>query len=289
MMINRSKSYPYILVTPAILFLMIVTLYPTLYSLYLAMTRTRMGIMEFVGFRNYRIALMSTEFWQSMRNSLIFTSFYVLLTIVIGYGIALLLNRGMRLTGLYMTIIFLPWVLSEITTGVVWRWMFYQDYGILQNLLGPLFGGYKFISRPEGAMGIVIAATVWRSISFAMLLLLAGLQTVPKEVHEAAAMDGADGWKSFWKITWPLTLPTTIVTIVFMTIQAVNGVGMILSITEGGPGRATEVLGLLMYRQAMQFYNFGYAAALSVTLLILNFILAAFYIRGLNRETALAG
>lgn len=288
-MVNRNKAYPYVLITPAILFLMVVTLYPTLYSLYLAMTRTRMGVMEFIGLKNFQIALNSSEFWQSMRNTLIFTSFYVILTVVIGYGIALLLNRKLRLTALYMTIIFLPWVLSEITSGVVWRWMFYQDFGILQNLLGPLFGGYKFIARPAGAMGIVIAATVWRSISFAMLLLLAGLQTVPREVHEAASIDGADAWDSFWKITWPLTLPTTMVTIVFMTIQAVNGVGMILSITEGGPGRATEVLGLLMYRQAMQFYNFGYAAAISVTLLILNLILAAFYLRGLSRENALSG
>lgn len=286
---NRNGYYPYLLTAPALLFITAVSLYPTLYSLYLSMTRSKKGVTQFVWLDNFKIILRSADFAESLRNTLVFSSLYVILTVVIAYVLALLLNRGLKLTGVYMTIIFLPWILSEITTGVVWRWMFYQDYGILQNLLGPLFNNVALITRPWGAMSIVIAATVWRSISFAMLLLLAGLQTIPKEVHEAAAIDGASGWSAFWKVTWPLALPTTIVTIVFMTIQAVNGVGMILSITEGGPGRATEVLGLQMYRQAMQFYNFGYAAALSVILLLLNVVLAFFYLRALQRENALAG
>lgn len=286
---NRNGIYPYLLVAPALLFITIVSLYPTLYSLYLSLTRSKRGVTEFVWFDNFQKILRSSDFMESLQNTLVFSSLYVLLTVVIAFGLALILNRKMKLTALYMTIIFLPWILSEITTGVVWRWMFYQDTGILQNLLAPLFNNIAIISRPWGAMGIVIAATVWRSISFAMLLILAGLQTVPREVHEAASIDGANGWNAFRLITWPLVLPTTIVTIVFMTIQAVNGVGMILSITEGGPGRATEVLGLQMYRQAMQYYNFGYAAALSVILLILNVILASFYLRALQRENALAG
>lgn len=286
---SRNGIYPYLLTAPALLFIGMVSLYPTLYSLYLSMTRSRKGITDFVWFDNFRLILKSADFAESLRNTLVFSSIYVFLTVILAFGLALVLNGGLKLTGVYMTIIFLPWVLSEITTGVVWRWMFYQDTGILQNLLAPFLNNIAIITRPGGAMGIVIAATVWRSISFAMLLLLAGLQTIPKEIHEAGAIDGADGWNAFRTITWPLMLPTTIVTVVFMTIQAVNGVGMILSITEGGPGRATEVLGLQMYRQAMQFYNFGYAAALSVILLLLNVVLAFFYLRALQGENALAG
>lgn len=286
---NKQGIYPYLLVAPAIIFITLVSLYPTLYSLYLSLTRAKKGVTQFVGLSNFEKILQSADFYESLRNTLVFSFFYVVLTVGIAFGLALILNRGLRFTGLYMTIIFLPWILSEITTGVVWRWMFYQDTGILQNLLAPLFNDVAIITRPWGAMAIVIAATVWRSISFAMLLLLAGLQTIPREVHEAGAIDGASGWNAFRMITWPLMFPTTIVTIVFMTIQAINGVGMILSITEGGPGRATEVLGLQMYRQAMQYYNFGYAAALSVMLLLLNVILAAFYLRSLQRENALSG
>jgi len=281
---NKNSFYPYLLTLPAILFLMLVSLYPTLYSFYLSMTRSKKGITEFVGLRNYQVILRSADFKQSFELTIIFTVFYVFLTVAIAYILALMLNRGLKLTGVYMTIIFLPWVLSEITSGVVWRWMFYQDYGILQNLLSPLFGGRAIITTNWGAMAIVIAATTWRSISFAMLLLLAGLQTVPREIYEAASIDGSGGWSTFWRITWPLVRPT----IVFITIQAINGVGMVLAITEGGPGRATEILGVHLYREAMEFFNFGYAAALSVVLLIINIILAAFYLRSMQQESALA-
>ena len=264
---KKLSLYPYLLTLPALIFITIVSLYPTLYSFYLSMTRSKKGITEFVGLRNYSIILRSADFRESLWLTIVFTVFYVLLTVIIAYILALMLNRGLKLTGVYMTIIFLPWVLSEITSGVVWRWMFYQDYGIIQNLLAPIFKGKALITTAWGAMAIVIAATTWRSISFGMSLLLAGLQTVPREIYEAASIDGSNGWNTFWKVTWPLVRPTTIVTTVFLTIQAINGVGMVLAITEGGPGRATEILGLHMYREAMQFYNFGYAAALSVCLL----------------------
>ncbi len=285
---NRSSIYPYLMTLPALLFIGIVSLYPTLYSLYLSMTRTRRGVTEFVGIRNFQIIAQSNDFRESLRLTLIFTFVFVVLTVFLAFLLALLMNRKMRLTALYMTAIFLPWVLSEITSGVVWRWMFYRDYGILQNLLGPLFGDVMLMATPAGAMAIVVGATIWRSLAFAMLLILAGLQTVPKDIYEAAAIDGSASWNTFWRLTWPLVLPTTMITIVFLTIQAVNGVGMILAITEGGPGRATEVLSLHMYREAIEYYNFGYGAALSVVLLLINIALAAFYMRSLRRESALA-
>lgn len=285
---SRGGIYPYLLTIPSLLLIFAVTLYPSLYSIYMSLTRSKRGVTEFVGLDNFRRILNSTDFYQSLQATLVFTAFYVLFTVTIAYVIALMLNQGLRLTGLYMTIIFLPWVLSEITTGVVWRWMFYPKEGIIQNLIGPLINNVALITRPWGAMIIVIAATVWRSISFAMLLLLAGLQTIPDEIIEAAQIDGASGFGVFRHITWPLMLPTVVVTAVFILIQGINGVGMILSITEGGPGRATEVLGIMMYRQAVQYYNFGYAAAIAVILLILNAILAAFYLRALRQESALA-
>lgn len=219
---------------------------------------------------------------------MVFLVFYVAVTVIVSLLVALMLNSGIAASGLYMTVIFLPWVLSEITSGVVWRWFFYRDYGILQNLLGPLFDNATIITTPGGAMGIVTAATIWRSVSFGMLLLLAGLQTIPKEVYEAANVDGAVGFIQFRRITWPLLFPTVIVTTAFLTIQAVNNVGMFLSITDGGPGRATEVLSLYMYREAIQYFNLGYGASLSVLLLLLNAVLAAVYLRFLKRENALA-
>jgi multiple sugar transport system permease protein len=166
--------------------------------------------------------------------------------------------------------------------------MFYRDYGVLQNLLGPLFGNVTLIATGFGAMGIVILASIWRSTAFVMLLILAGLQTIPKEVYEAAAIDGATAWQTFWRVTWPLVLPTTLVTLVFLSIQAINSIGMFLAITGGGPGRSTEVLSLHMYREAIQFFHFGYGSALAVVLFLINALLAFVYIRALRRDNALA-
>ena len=285
---RTNKAYPYLLIAPAMLLLVMVSLYPTLYSLYLSLNRVRKGQLEFFGFKNFQIIFSSGDFAESLKLTLLFGVLYIGITVAIAFFMALLFNRGLRLGGVYMTLIFVPWVLSEIVSGVMWRWMFYRDYGVLQNLIGPLFGDATLMAKPGGAMGIVVAASVWRSTAFVMLLILAGLQTIPKEVYEAGAIDGASRWQSFRRITWPLVRPTTLVTVVFLTIQAVNAVGMFLAITDGGPGRSTEVLSLHMYREAIQFFHFGYGAALSVILFAMNLILAVIYSRVLETENPLA-
>jgi ABC-type sugar transport system permease subunit len=269
--------------------LFLVTLYPTLYSLYLSLNRVRRGALEFVGLNNFRIILQSSDFWESLKLTLIFGFFYVVVTLAFAFILAMLFNQGLKFGSIYMTLVFIPWVLSEIVSGVVWRWMFYRDYGILQNLVGPLFGGETLMATPAGAMGIVIAASVWRATAYVMLLILAGLQTIPEEVYEAAAIDGSNRWQAFWRITWPLIRPTTLVTIVLLTIESINAVGMFLAITEGGPGRATEVLSLHMYREALQFFHFGYGSALAVVMFVINVILGAVYLKFLQTENALAG
>jgi ABC-type sugar transport system permease subunit len=267
----------------------VVTLYPTLYSFYLSLNRVRRGALEFVGLRNFEVILGSSDFWESMQLTLVFGFFFVLITIVFAFVLALLFNRGLALGSVYMTLVFVPWVLSEIVSGVTWRWMTYRDYGVIQNMLGPLFGNVTLITKPAGAMGIVIAASVWRSTAYVMLLILAGLQTIPGELYEAASIDGATRWGSFWRITWPLIRPATLVTVVLLSIQSINAVGMFLAITEGGPGRATEVLSLHMYREALQFFHFGYGSALAVVMFLVNLILGAIYLRFLRTESALAG
>jgi ABC-type sugar transport system permease subunit len=282
-----NKIYPYLLIAPALIFVGMVSLYPTLYSLYLSLNRSRRGQLEYVGLRNFEIIFNSHDFWESLQNTLVFGIFFLVLVMFFAFVLALLFNSGVRLGGVYMTIVFIPWMLSEIVSGVMFRWLFLPQFGLLQNLLGPLFNDTIFLGTSAGAMGVVTGATIWRSMAFGMLLLLAGLQTIPHDLNEAAAIDGANRWQTFWKITWPLLLPTTQVTIVFLTILAINAAGLFLSITGGGPGRATEVLSLYMYREAILFFNFGYGAALSVIMFLLNVILAVIYIRTLQANTVL--
>jgi ABC-type sugar transport system permease subunit len=282
--------YPYLLIAPALLFVTAVSLYPTLYTFYLSLHRSRRGALEFVGFRNFEVIWGSSNFWNSIQLTAVFGLWFLLLVMVFGLLLALVFNRKLRGNGVYMTFIFIPWMISEIVAGIMWRWMFLPNIGVLQNLLGPLLGGggseFRFLADGSGAMGVVIGATFWRALAFATLLLLAGLQTIPGELSEAASIDGASPWQSFWRVTWPLLLPTTQVTVVFMSIQAINAVGMFLSITQGGPGRATEVLSLQMYREALEFNNWGFAGALAVVMFIINALLALMYIRALQSQNA---
>ncbi|HAJ34294.1 MAG TPA: sugar ABC transporter permease [Chloroflexi bacterium] len=281
----RQKTiFPYLLILPALLIICLVSLYPALYSIFLSVNTFRRGERVFVGTRNFEQILASANFWDSLRLTAIYGVLFVLLTMIFAFILAVMLNRRLNYTGLFMTMIFVPWILSEVVTGVIFRWLFLPGYGLLQDLLSPLFGDIAFLGHPQGAMGVVIGATIWRTLAFAMLLILAGLQTIPGEVYEAGAIDGANGWQSFWSITWPLVRPTTLVIVLLLTLQAINATGLFLSITNGGPGRATEVLSVSMYREAIVFFNFGYGAALAVLMLLINIVLAAIYIRTMRSE-----
>ena len=283
--------YPYLLLLPALLFVVAVSLYPTLYTFYLSLHRFRRGTMEFVGLRNFRVMWESSSFWNSLQLTGVFGVWFLGLVMIGGLLLALAFNQRLKGNGLYMTLIFIPWMLSEIVAGIMWRWMFLPNVGVLQNMLGPVLGGgadeYRFLAEGAGAMGVVVAATFWRGLAFATLLLLAGLQTIPGELDEAAAIDGANRWQAFRWVTWPLLLPTVQVTLVFMSVQAVNAVGMFLSITQGGPGRATEVLSLQMYKEALEFNNWGYAGASAVVLFAFNVVLALVYLRALQSRAVL--
>jgi len=282
--VRQKTIFPYLLILPALLIICLVSLYPALYSIFLSVNTFRRGERVFVGTRNFEQILASANFWDSLRLTAIYGVLFVLLTMIFAFILAVMLNRRLNYTGLFMTMIFVPWILSEVVTGVIFRWLFLPGYGLLQDLLSPLFGDIAFLGHPQGAMGVVIGATIWRTLAFAMLLILAGLQTIPGEVYEAGAIDGANGWQSFWSITWPLVRPTTLVIVLLLTLQAINATGLFLSITNGGPGRATEVLSVSMYREAIVFFNFGYGAALAVLMLLINIVLAAIYIRTMRSE-----
>jgi ABC-type sugar transport system permease subunit len=282
-----SKLYPYLLILPALFLVLTVSLYPSLYSFWLSTQDFRRGVFRFSGLDNFQTIIESRNFWNSLFLTFAYGVLFVTITMVLGFGLALIFQRKPRGSSIFLIIIFIPWMLSEIVTGIMWRWMFLPALGVLQNLLGPLFGtDYTFLGDNSGAMGVVVAATIWRSLAYAMLLIIAGLQTVPGELGEAASIDGANGWQRFWKVTWPLVLPTTQVIIVFLSIQAINAVGMFLSITQGGPGRATDVLSLQMYREALDYSNFGYAGALGVIMFFINGVLAFVYIRSLRAQNA---
>jgi ABC-type sugar transport system permease subunit len=282
---RTNKFLPLWLLLPTILILLAVQIYPTLYSFYLSLNQTKGGELIFVGLENYLRLFRDIEFGRSLGRTFVYAGSYLVLTVVLGLGLAILLNRRVKFTGFYLVLLFIPWVISDVVAGTIWRWMFQQSYGILQYWLGFISERSLFIN-PNGAMGIVVVASVWRSLAFTIILFLGALQTIPGEVLESAALDGATGWQSFWNISFPLIRPTFLVAILLTSIRGINSLGMILSImgTTGGTGNATQTTALYMLNAVQRDGDFGLAASTSVIMFLLNLVLTFVYLRFVTRK-----
>ena len=283
-------SLPFWLLAPTVLVLLVVQVYPAFYTLWLSMQTRNPDGWEYVGLRNYERLSQMSLFAESAGHTVVFLAGYVVLTLVASSGVALLLNRKMRLSGLYITLIYIPWVIADIIAGMVWRLLVVPEYGLLSGITQnpalfppdglsiltavpprPWFGDFPF--PPAPAMTYLIIASVWRALPFITLLLLAAIQTIPREVLESSRIDGAGSGQVIWYIMLPLILPTMIIALFSLTLSGMNGVGMIFSLTRGGPGTSTEVLSYLLYSLGWSRREFGEAAALALMIAVVNWLL----------------
>ncbi|MBL8165814.1 MAG: sugar ABC transporter permease [Anaerolineae bacterium] len=268
---------PFWLLLPSLIFLAVLQLYPVIYSLYISLHRLRAGQYMPVGFRNFERLFADTNFYEGLAVSFRFVGISLVLTIGIGMLVAVLLNQRSQFNALYMVLMFVPWVVSDVVAGTIWRWLFQQDYGIIQNMIQPLTGSTSLYAKPDGALLIVILATVWRGLPFTSLLFLGALQNVSTEVIESAALDGANRWKTFFRVTLPIIRPTLIVAVILTTIAGLNSVGVILTLTGNIP--ATQTVSVYLYEQGWQFGDFGLGAAISVVMFFINLGLTLVYLR----------
>lgn len=275
---RHSNWLPLWFLLPTILILLVMQVYPSLYSIYLSTTRVRGGVLMDVGIDNFVRLFSSPSFQDSLGHTAVYTGGYIIFTMLFGMMIALLLNRRVRFTGIYLIIIFVPWAISDVVAGTMWRWLFQQTYGIVQVWLNPIVGSSLY-TNANGAMAIVVAASVWRALAFTALLLLGALQTVPTPLLESAALDGANRFQRFFGVIFPIIRPTFLVTIILTSIRAINSVGLIYTITRGGPGGATQTASVYLYRTAWEQGDFGTGAAISVILFVVNIVLTLVYLR----------
>ena len=297
-----SRTLPFWLLLPTILILAVVQVYPALYSLFISTQEYQAGNMNFVGLKNFERVFSSSTFNESIWLTFFFLVGYTALTLASAFAIALFLNHKLKLSPLYLTLIFVPWVLSDVIVGLIFRLYVVPDYGLLAAIFNnPIFGspnGISILTTPpaqpmvEGvpfplapAMLYLIFATAWKAVPFTTLLILAALQTVSREVLESASIDGANGWSSFRFITFPLVLPTIVVALFNLTLNGINGVGMVFTLTNGGPGTATEVLSFLLYTIGFGRLEFGRAAALSVFMAAINLALILLALRISRSDT----
>lgn len=281
---------PFWLILPTIVTLLVIQVYPGLYTIWLSFHERQPSGWAYVATKNYtRLGNMSL-FTESVGHTLVFLVGYVLLTLAAGLGIALLLNRKLRLSSFYITLLYIPWVIADIIAGIIWRLLVVPDYGVLSGLTQnpnlfppnglsiltavpprPWFGDFPF--PPAPAMIYLILASCWRALPFITILLLAAMQTISHEIIESSRIDGANRQQVLRFITLPLILPTLLVALFSLTLSGMNGVGMVFTMTSGGPGTSTQVLSYLLYSIGWGERQFGRAAAVAMLIAVVNWLL----------------
>jgi multiple sugar transport system permease protein len=271
----QEQRTGWLMVAPALLLLLLVYAYPILRSFWLSLFTKNLGTQLepiFSGLNNYGRMMGDGRFWQSLWNTLIFTSASVALELVLGMVIALILHQAFQGRGLVRTAALLPWALPTALIGLAWAWIFNDQFGVWNDILERLSiidTGINWLGNPVTAMMAVIAADVWKTTPFISILLLAGLQSIGEDLYEAHAMDGATPWQSFTKITLPLLMPQILIVLLFRFAGAFGVFDLIQVMTGGGPGGATEVVSLYIYATVMRYLDFGYGAALVVVTFLL--------------------
>ncbi|NOX62993.1 MAG: sugar ABC transporter permease [Chloroflexi bacterium] len=288
---HRKRDWlPFWLILPTVVVLLAIQVYPALYTVWLSVHERKPAGWTYVGVDNFRRLLNMGLFKESIGHTIIFLVGYASLTMLLGFIVAMLLNRKMRLSGFYVTLLFIPWIIADLLTGIVFRLLVFPDYGIFSGILQnpalfppdgisiltaarpkPWFGDFPF--PPSPAMIYLILASAWRALPFITLLLLASMQTIPQEVLESSRIDGANGWQIVRHIMIPLMLPTLVVALFSLTLSGMNGIGMVFSLTGGGPGTSTEVLSMLLYAIGWRQLYFGRAAALALLIAVINWLL----------------
>ena len=276
--LQRLGFSDFLFVLPALLIYGGVVLYPLTSMFYLSVFSWD-GLSPsktFVGLANYLQLLADPIFFVTLRNALIWIIFGTALGLIVGLGLALLVNQRLRGTTIFRTIYFLPGTVSVIVVGQVWGWIYQSDYGVLNSYLGALgLGGLKQAWLGDPSLAIFAAAVValWYGVGFNMMVYLAGLQTIPGEILEAAQVDGANSWQRLRKVTVPLLLPQTITLTILGVIGTLSQFTLLYVLTEGGPAYQTELPSLYVFHQAFTLSQQGYASAISAIIFLLCLVI----------------
>jgi multiple sugar transport system permease protein len=277
---RREAISFYLTISPWLTGFLAFTLVPMVISLYLGFTRWDLfGSPQWAGFDNYRRMAGDPLFRQALRITTVYTLTYVPAEMIGGMALALLVNQKVRGVGAFRTIFYLPSVLAGVAYVVLWMWIFNPQGGLLNTLLGYIgIQGPRWLVDPQWALPALLLMTFW-GWGRAMVIFLAGLQGVPPELYEAAAIDGAGDWSKFWRVTLPMVTPTLLFALILSIISTFQTFTSAFVATDGGPLDATLFYVLYIYRQAFQFFRMGYAAALAWVLFLIVLVLTVILFR----------
>jgi multiple sugar transport system permease protein len=290
----RDSAWKWILLLPAVLIVVTLLGIPVLWTLYAAFTDLhlfRIGVeTSFVGFKNFEKLLTSTYFWRTVQNTVVFMVGVVPAQLVIGMVVAVCLNNITWGRKFFRTWFLMPLMVSPVVVAfVVGKMLFQEDIGPINEILRKLgFQGIPWFTDPFWAMVSLIIIDVWQWSSFMILMLMAGLQGIPQDLLEAAGVDGANAWQSFWRITVPLIMPVTITALLIRIIDAFKVVDIIMTLTGGGPGQATESVTLAIYRIGVKGGDLAFGSSQAYFLLVIMLIFGGAFLfmtrRGMNQS-----
>jgi len=272
-----ERRLAFFMVSPSMLLIALVAAYPIIYAIWLSLHEYSVrvaGLSRWAGFNNYSEALSNPDFWDAMKTTLIFSVCSVSLEFVIGLGMALCMHEAFRGQGLLRTTVLVPWAVLTVVTAIMWRTIFESPQGFVNSILG---GDTVWLGQEPSALIVIIIADVWKTAPFMALLILAGLQTIPGEIYEAARVDGASKWQRFIKITLPLLKPAILVALIFRTLDALRIFDLPYVLTKGANG--TTTLSLIAQQTFAENRIYGLGAAYSVLTFITVMIVAFIYIR----------
>jgi multiple sugar transport system permease protein len=284
-----DRSIMNLFIWPTLILLILINIFPLFYSLYLSFTNYSVIANqppEWVGFANFTRLLNSEQTWQYFATTGQYALLSVGLQTVIGFGLALLLREKFKGSGLLTTLILIPMMLSPVVVGLFWKLMFNPAYGIFNYLVGftnPATAP-DWLADPSLALWAIVIVDVWMWTPFVMLLCLSGLSAIPDYLYEAAAIDRASPWFQFWRITLPQVAPLLLIAVLFRTIEAFKAFDLVMGLTGGGPGDATQVISVEIYSQAfLGQFRTGRASALAYLVLVIIIAVSNLYIRSINR------
>ena len=284
----KTRAAAYGFVTPAVITLALLLLYPFCYGIYISFFKTNLvNKWNFIGLKNYAKVLTEADFYSSMKITLIFTVGVVLGHFIFGFLFAVMLNRDIKGRTIFRAVLLLPWLFPEVVIANLWRWIFNPTMGFLNSTLvsvGILKEPMSWLGSPKLALAVLIFICIWKGYPLVMIQLLAGLQTVPGDIIEAARIDAAGNWTTFWYVTVPSMKSTLSVTLILDVVWWFKHVTMIWLLTQGGPNGATNTIGVNIYKRAFEFFDFGPSSALAVVVFLICIVISILQRRLLKDE-----
>jgi ABC-type sugar transport system permease subunit len=289
-----EKTLGLLLLAPAFVLLALIVVYPIgklVYNSFFDMRLSGGAGVKFVGLENYALVFKDAQFWNATKNTVLITLITVPGALIVGMGLALLANLPFKRRWPVRLALLLPWALPLSFAGLIFAWFFHTEYGFVNDvlrrtagLLGITLEPTMWLLRPGWAFAAICLTVIWKSSSFMALILLAGLQMIPKSLYEAAEVDGASRWQQFWEITIPMLMPSIIVALIFRTITALQTFDIPYTMTRGGPGEATETLAMLIHKTTIEYLDVGYGSTLAVCMFVLSMIVTSVYLKRIGNN-----